>query len=326
MKHSQKLLLSIGLTAGLGLGAANTAFASAIGYTTLSTQNSQFLDANTGVELAEGADVTIKSHNTSANQNVFHSVYGIDAQAGSALVAGTPVDAVQACVGPAGSCAAAGQNNWDQTYPVPGTTVARADSQFTSSLSPTAPGSINLAKNGLANPNDADVYTVAEGILNETSNASGSATIVGNNTVTMNIVAGGTAGDIRNVLFVGDLFAAAYAECTAGVVNCSAEGTSTLTITVLDQTTGLTVLPTTTIASIQASTGIPGQIVNPADINTPFAVSFDLIQGNDINIVLRQVSSMSVSVEQPVPEPATLGLFGAGLLGLAGMRRRRNRA
>ena len=69
-----------------------------------------------------------------------------------------------------------------------------------------------------------------------------------------------------------------------------------------------------------AGTVIPGLFIGMEDLDSTNGVDWDY---NDDQFVLTGVSATPVTTTSPVPEPGSIALLGTGLIGMAGMVRRR---
>lgn len=95
---------------------------------------------------------------------------------------------------------------------------------------------------------------------------------------------------------------------------------------------------TYTVTVTDSSTNTSVLVANTTDVSTPERQTLDFTNFagtadfSSVASVLIEISTVNPSVDLTltefgiVPEPASLAIFGAGLLGLAGLRRRKNQA
>ena len=324
MTNIRKTILStvIGgfVVTGLTLGASNPAHAGAQAFANVNVVNAQFTDTN-GTQLVQNVDVQVTSLNNTTTNAAIHSILGNDLQSvaiTNPANLGVESDALQACVG---NCP--GENDFDISNIDTDGPVARGDSIFTGNT-PTTASVIDLQVNGTG-PGNEDVVnasTVAEAILTETSNANASGTIQSNNQVVAIFMGSGT----RDVLFSGIADFLVYAELHPGVTSGNSQANVSVNLLITNNNTGAIVFFANILAA-QAATSTPGDVDSTAGGPAPFSIPITVPTGVPLNVAITQSSTISVDVEKgvQVPEPATLGLIGTGLILLAGTVRRNRR-
>jgi hypothetical protein len=135
------------------------------------------------------------------------------------------------------------------------------------------------------------------------------------------------AGEYMTIAFDATPFTRAYADRGA---NGSAQANLAWSVSVLDLTSGATVFSfepeqLNAMSNVSRSAGFGAAVYDPGRLS--FAATTGMLNaGNTYQVTFAQTSFASAHQAQVVPEPATLAGFGAGLLALAALnRRRRNR-
>jgi hypothetical protein len=309
----------VGLVVVMTMPASKHADAGAIAFANLNITNSQFRDNTGGVvgaQLVQGTDVQINSLNITTTNVAFHDQLGVDFNTDPVFGVGnvgSESDALQACVG---DCPA--ENDFSQGNPLTDAPRVRGDSLATGN-SPTTASVIDLLSNGTGAGNE-DVFnssTVAEALLNGTSNGNASGTIQGNSTVTGIFMGQGT----RDVLFTGTADFSVYTELHPDALSGNAQANVNLNLRISNSSTGSVIIDTNVVAA-QAGTGIIG-IDATSGGPSQFAIPITVPLGVPLNVSLTQQSTVSVDVSK-IPEPSTAALAGLGAtLALGYIARRR---
>ncbi len=283
--------------------------AGAIAFANINVKDSQFRDNTNGVvgaQLVQGTDIQVNSLNITTTNVAFHDLLGVDFATdpifGLANV-GMESDADQACVG-----ACPGENDFTQGNPLVDAPRVRGDSLATG-RTPTTASVIDLTSNGTGGANEDffDSSTVAEAILNGTSNGNASGTIQGNSTVS-GIFMG--AGNTRDIIYTGIADFLVYAELHPGpdTLSGNSQANVNLNLRITNSNTGAVIINTNVISE-QAGTGIVGGIDSTLQASTPFAIPITVPLGVPLNVSLTQQSTISVDVTK-IPEPSSIALAG----------------
>lgn len=303
------------ITYGLAVGVALAAFAMpvekaearVIGYSSLQVNNFQFVS---GAEIINLGSVTVVNTTTSsANLNGVgtNDASPVNGAPGSIGVADS--DVALSCVG---ACGGIGQNDYSQYSAAnPGTTFARGDAALTGSL---------LTAGG------ATGQTLAESQLigTHTSSAGGAIQSIANFT-TIDFTTG-QGGDLSLTFDVlGELLA--FSDETGGVAIVDFD----FNIVLQDRTNGGTI--SIGVSSVNGETDLGGlnELVSAVGIETQSYTISDtfnltvsgLLANNNYRMQISQNSDVSASSIRQVAEPASMGLLGLGLLGVAGLVGRR---
>lgn len=303
MNLAPKSLLAI----TLGLGALSSAQADSFASAILDINNFRLLHSG-GAAYSATDFTTLTGTNDAHATGELNGVFANDAQS-FGILSGTNPDVAHQCVG---ACFPKVENDFTPfPFPPPGPgTFGYADQNLTGS-------SIDIG----AVPAGAHADTRADAALLSNGTASGNSD-VGTST-TFAFILG--ASDTMTVAFDGTPFSQAWVSAGA-TPTTNANARLSWSMQIVNLTTGGTVfayapLELNALSNVSRTDGAPGTTTyNPGaaffSATTPL-----LAAGNTYQITIQH--NTLANALQTVPEPASLAIFGLGLLGLSAVGRRR---
>ncbi|HZX26191.1 MAG TPA: PEP-CTERM sorting domain-containing protein [Telluria sp.] len=295
------------LAAALALGAMASAHADSFASALLDINHFRLLHSGGGA-YSTADFTTLTGTNDAHATGELNGVFANGAQS-FGILSGTNPDVPHQCVG---ACFPKVENDFTPfLFPPPGPgTFGYADQRLTGS-------SISIA----GSPADAHANTRADAALMMNGTASGNSD-VGTST-TFAFVLG--ASDTMTVAFDGTPFSQAWVSAGSGPTT-NANARLSWSMQIVNLTTGGTVfayapIELNALSNVSRTDGAPGTTTyNPGtaffSATTPL-----LAAGNTYQITIQH--NTLANALQAVPEPASLAIFGLGLLGLSAFTRRR---
>ena len=299
-------VLTIALAAGIGFGAVAPAQASTFASSILQINNFRLLHSNgaaysnTDFALLTG---TNDAHATAALNGVF-----ANGAASVPILAGNP-NVAQQCVG---TCFPVPANTFTPIASPPVTTTyGHADQNLTG-----ASISVNGSAAGANAATRADASTAVNAIASGNSD-------VGTST-TFRFTAG--TSDTMTIAFDGDPYTRAYVSNDAGP-SSNANARLSWSINIVNLADGSTVLAyappeLNALSNVSVTDGAPGTVTYDPVSAFFTATTPLLIAGQNYQITI-QHNSLANALQQELPEPTTLAVLAAGLLGMSLLSRRR---
>ncbi len=312
MNAIKKSMLAAGLIAGLGLAGAAQAstFASAI----LDINNFRLLHSN-GSAFSTADFAVLTGTNDAHATGSLNGVFANGAQS-FGILSGTTPDVPHQCVG--APCPALAENNF-APFPFP----------------PPVPGTFGYADQALsgasitigATPAGAHAQTRADASLATNGVASGNSDVGTSTTFNFTL---GTA-DSMTISFDATPFSQAYVSLGSGPT-ANANARISWSINIRDLSTGgntifdFTPSELNGQSAVSRTDGLPGLTTyNAALASFALSSTSGVLNSTDTYQITIQHNTLANALQQQVPEPATLAVFAAGLLGMSLVSRRRQR-
>jgi PEP-CTERM motif len=308
MKLATRTLVLTVAASGLAMAAMSSAHADAFAQSILVIDNFRLLHS-TGTAF-NVTDFGVLSGGNAAGATAQLGAGSATATQSQGIMSLNTPDVAHQTVGSA--AAARPENNFapfPSAPPVAGT-FAYADQNLSGN-----PNTIGMA------PAGARAQTRADASLAMNGSASGYAGL--GTAISLRFALG--AGDSMTVAFDATPYTQAYVSGGAGSATNAIAGLS-WSINIVDMTTGTTVFayqPTelNALSNVSRSDGFAGtSTYSPGSLT--FSATTPFLNGSD-TYQMTILQSTAASAMQAVPEPATLGVFGLGLLGISILGRRR---
>lgn len=294
--------------AALTLGAMGSAYADSFASAILDINNFRLLHSS-GVPFAATDFDTLTGTNDAHATASLNGVFAADAQS-FGILSGLNPDVPQQCVG--APCPPIAENNFTPfpfPPPVPGT-FGYADQALTGSSI-----TIGMAPAGAHAQTRADASLAMDGV------ASGNSDVGTSTTFSFTLA----AADTMTISFDGTPFTQAFVSAGASPTT-NANARLSWSINIIDTTTGTTVFTfapneLNALSNVSRTDGLPGTTTyNPGTM--AFSSTTPLLSADVVYQITIQHNTLANALQQ-VPEPASLAIFGIGLLGLTAVSRRR---
>ncbi|UMR29330.1 PEP-CTERM sorting domain-containing protein [Massilia sp. MB5] len=308
MKALKRSLLAAIAALGLGGGAQAATFASAI----LDINNFRLLHSGGAVYSTSDFSVltgTNDAHATGARNGIF-----ANGSASFGILSGFTPNVAHQCVG--APCPPLAEDNFlpfTAPPPVPGT-FGHADQAMSGSAISICCGPVGV-----------HAQTRADASSSVNAVASGNSSVGTSTTFSFTL----GSSDTMNIAFDATPYSIAYVSAGAGPVS-NANARLSWAINILNLTAGgvsifdFTPAALNGLSAVSRTDGLPGtSVYNAALTMMSFsAVTPLLLAGNTYQITIEQNTLANV-LQQQVPEPASLSILAAGLLGMSLLSRRR---
>jgi hypothetical protein len=312
MNIIRKGLLVTAAAATLGIGAMASARADTFASAILDINNFRLLHSSGAVYSTTDFSTitgTNDAHATAALNGVFAN--GSDSRP---ILSGTTPDVPHQCVG--APCPALGENNFARfgaPPPVPGN-FGYADQRL-------AGESISVG----AGPAGAHAQTRADASTSQNIQVASGNSDVGTST-TFAFTLG--SADTMTVSFDATPYTAAFVSAGAGATS-NANARLSWSINIVDLTTGTSVFSfapneINALSAVSRTDGSPGLLeYNAGGTTYSFLATTPLLTAGTTYQLTVQHNTLANALQQEVPEPATLAIVAAGLIGMSLVSRRR---
>ena len=312
MNIIRKGLLVTAAAATLGIGAMGSARADTFASAILDINNFRLLHSSGAVySTADFSTITgtNDAHATAALNGVFAN--GADSRP---ILSGITPDVPHQCVGV--PCPALGENNFARfgaPPPVPGN-FGYADQRLVGE---------SISVNGA--PAGARAQTRADASTSQNIQVASGNSDVGTST-TFAFALG--AADTMTVSFDATPYTAAFVSAGAGATS-NANARLSWSINIVDLTTGASVFSFSpdeinALSAVSRTDGNPGLLeYNAAGTTYSFMATTPLLAAGTTYQLTVQHNTLANALQQEVPEPATLAIVAAGLIGMSLVSRRR---
>lgn len=308
MKTLKKTLLASAAAAVMGLGMLPAAHADTFASAILRINNLRLLHTPGG-ESFRVSDFSMLTGTNDARVSAILNSTQVQDQTSVNILSPTPPDLLQQCAGPCPT----GQNN-PLPIAIPGTNFGHADELLTGS---------SIASNGGPAPGANALTRADAGTISSPNDANGSSNVGTSTTFRFSV----TDPGFMTVEFDAIPFLQAFVSAGAAQ-DSNANASLHWNINILDLTTGSTLLsqsPSEINQSRSATDGAPANVFYNPGLGTfsySFTTTSTLVIDHDYQLTIGHETEAN-ALQQEVPEPGTLAVLGAGLMGMSLVIRRR---
>lgn len=314
MKIVRKTMMLTAMAASIAIGGMGSARADAFAQSILVIDNFRLLHSSSTPYNVTDFGVLTGTNDAHATASL-NGVFAADAQSFGILSGNNPDVAHQTVGNPNPALPENNFSPFGSAPPVPGT-FGYADQNLSGS-------SITVG----ATPAGATASTRADASLAVNGMASGNSDVGTSTTFSFTL---GVA-DSMTIEFDATPFTQAYAS-NGSSPNTNANARLSWSINIVDMTTGMTVFAfapneLNAFSNVSRTDGFPGTTTyNPGTM--AFSASTGILSTDSTYQITIQHNTLANALQQTqaVPEPATLAIFGIGLLGITALKRRRRLA